>query len=326
MTFNHLTGFTLSALLHAGLIGLAMAVSNEPSKLSAPLEKTVLTVSLFQDDFTPPPKPAPATKIAPVVTAAVAPKPIPAITKIVTKVVTEKVPNKAKPSKRKSAAKVVIKKVSNKPSKKLVRKKAPKPIRKIVKKTAPQKNVKRTPAIKNKPKKIARKTTRKVQRRPTPPAKKVIVKARKSIAPQRNKPASRYAKNNAQNTPRTAIKHSQKTRKKPARRTPITAKTPAQNTNLSQQYKAQLQRLIASKKRYPKRARRRGHQGRVTLSFSVTHSGNISNIRVIKGARDNDLNIAAIKAIKQASGRLRYPKGMLKTSLTLTITLSYILS
>ena len=59
MTFNHLTGITISALLHAGLVGLAMTVSNEPIKKPAPLDKVVLTVSMFQNEVIPPPKPAP---------------------------------------------------------------------------------------------------------------------------------------------------------------------------------------------------------------------------------------------------------------------------
>jgi len=235
--------------------------------------------------------------------------------------------------------KVVKKKTYKKPPKKIVRKKATKPIRKVIKKTAPRKIVKRKPILEKKPKKVARKTAIKAQRRPALLTRKVV-KARKPITPQktRTKPTPLHvnnAKNTtrkvSQNTVKTPVKHARKITKKPSpKHAPTTAKAvtrkPAQNANLSRQYKAQLQRLIASKKPYPKRARRRGHQGRVTLSFTVTHSGNISNIRVVNGARDNDLNIAAVKAIKQASGRLRYPMGMNKKSLTLTITLSYILS
>ncbi len=330
MTFNHLTGITISALLHAGLVGLAMAVSNEPIKKPAPLDKVVLTVSMFQNEVIPPPKPAPVVAVSPKAPK-IKPKPAPVVAKIITK----KAPNKAKPSK----VKVVKNKVYKKTPRKLVRKKALKPIRKTIKKTVPRKIVRQKSILKKKPKKVVRKIAIKAQRRPTPLARKVI-KARKSVTPQktRTKPTLRYAKNAKntakranQNTARVPTKHTQKITKRPSpKHAPITAKAaprkPTQNANLSRQYKAQLQRLIASKKTYPKRARRRGHQGRVTLTFTVTHSGNISNIRVIKGARDNDLNIAAVKAIKQASGRLRYPNGMHKKSLTLTITLSYVLS
>jgi len=358
MTFNHLTGITISALLHAGLVSIAMVVSNEPIKKPALMEKVILTVNMFQNEVIPPPKPAPLAvkptivkstnnnnikpappiKVAPVVaivpkTPKIKPEHTPIVTKAVTKIVTKKVPKKTMPSK----VKVVKKKAYKKPAKKLVRKNTLKPIRKVVNKTEPHKIVKRKPILKKIPKKVARKATIKVQRRPAPLVKKGV-KARKLITSQRTKPTPRYVKNakntskrTFQKTARAPVKYTQKTNKRPSsKHIPTTAKTatrkPAQNANLSKQYKAQLQRLIASKKPYPKRAKRRGQQGRVTLTFTVTHSGNISNIRVVKGARDNDLNIAAVKAIKQTSGKLRYPNGMNKKSLTLTITLSYVLS
>jgi len=164
MTFNHLTGITISALLHAGLVGLAMTISNKPIKKPVPLDNVFLTVSMFQNEVIPPPKPAPVVtnvakpiavkpkinsnikppptiKVTPVVAVAAKIKPKPIATKAVTKIATKKAPHKVKPSK----VKVVKKKVYKKPAKKLVRKKSLNPIRKVVKKTAPRKTVKRKP-------------------------------------------------------------------------------------------------------------------------------------------------------------------------------------
>ncbi len=95
---------------------------------------------------------------------------------------------------------------------------------------------------------------------------------------------------------------------------------------LNQQYKARLQQIIVSKKSYPRRARRHGQQGKVTLSFSVSHSGTITDIRVLNSSGIPVLDKASIKAIQQASKMLRFFPGMPKKSMKLSITLNYILN
>ena len=96
--------------------------------------------------------------------------------------------------------------------------------------------------------------------------------------------------------------------------------------SIRKSYKTQLQQLIAANKHYPKRAKRRGKQGKVTLSFKVIHSGVITDIAIVKGTNSKDLNKAAIQSIQASSGKLPYPAGMSKKALTLVITLSFELS
>lgn len=245
--------------------------------------------------------------------------------KVIKKLITKKKPitkHKKKIVKRKIVKKVVKKAIA----------------RKVVKKKRPHKVVKKTRIVKRTSKKAIAKVQRRPQavRRPVkkPPALPVKRAVKQVVANQkykkvggmysknpqkqrqkqtlRAKPVNQVAKRNASQQPRTLG------------RSP--ANNSAVNAKLTQQYKVRLQQLIASKKRYPKRAKRRGQQGRVTISFRIRHSGIISDIRIIKGSKNRSLNEASIKAIKLASGKLTYPKGMSKKSLTLTITLSYILS
>ncbi|RTZ62948.1 MAG: hypothetical protein DSZ29_07560 [Aquificaceae bacterium] len=107
---------------------------------------------------------------------------------------------------------------------------------------------------------------------------------------------------------------------------PSIVKNSAKNSALVKSYKATLQQYIANNKHYPKRAKRRGHQGKIRLSFKVIHSGVISEIKILQSTGDRDLDLAAINAVKHASGKIAYPKGMSKKSLFFTISLSYVLT
>ena len=97
--------------------------------------------------------------------------------------------------------------------------------------------------------------------------------------------------------------------------------------NLNKQYKAQLHQLIASatKKNYPKRAKRRNQQGRVRLSFTISHSGTITNIKIINSSNIAVLDKAAIKTIQKTSHKLPFLSGMSKRALHLTMTVAYVL-
>ncbi len=95
---------------------------------------------------------------------------------------------------------------------------------------------------------------------------------------------------------------------------------------LNQQYKVRLQQIIVSKKSYPRRARRHGQQGKVTLSFSVSHSGIITDIRILKSSGIPVLDKASIQAIQRSSKILRFFPKMPKKSMKLRITLHYLLN
>ena len=217
---------------------------------------------------------------------------------------------------------ITKKKVVKKSKKKPLPKKTVRTVRKTVKKKpVARKYVKRVikKQVKRKPQKIVRKTKPLPKSRPQTKA----VHARKQRPPTNYKNTARVVR-----APQNAIRqHTRRPQSKPIAR-PQTAKkaipTP-QSINLTKQYKARLQQLIAKHKRYPKRAKRRNQQGRVTVSFKVTHSGNISNIRIIRSSNNTTLDDSAIQAIKQSSGKLPYLPKMSKKQLSLNITLSYVL-
>jgi len=345
---NNLTGIIISALLHAGVLAWVANASNEPIKPIVLDNTAALTVSMFQSEIkTPPPALAPVKivkkknieKPAPIKIATLIPipkektepkikiKPIP--TPIVKKKQKPKliVKTKTTPEPKKVVKHQKVKKLKKKIVKRKPRvKKVKKPIRivkKAVRKPAPI--AKRKPQ--NKPRIVVVKQQPTAAQRRQVAARAMLAK-RRAIAQQnrqrlqaRVKPAPRYSKPASKQHAKRATP--QRAKVKPSTQARRPSANTAQNAALSRQYKARLQQLIATNKRYPKRAKRRGHQGRVTISFKVRHSGIISDIKIIKGARNNDLNIASIKAIKKSSGKLAYLKGMNKKSLILTVTLSY---
>ena len=156
-------------------------------------------------------------------------------------------------------------------------------------------------------------------RRVTKPARHVV---RSKTLSSNSRPASRQItrqqpRHTSYQPQKSAPSHTVKVRPKNV----ATAAT----VQLSKQYKAKLQRLIVANKHYPKRAKRHRQQGKVTVSFKVSHSGIISNIRIIKSSNYASLDNATLQAIKRASAKLRFFPGMSKKSLHLSITVNYIL-
>ena len=362
---NNLIGITLSALVHVGVLSWASGISNAPVKKLLPLDNIALTVSLFEAEkaITPPasaPSPvekeimeeteplSPITKLSPpikIASLSPIPKIVPKIEPelksepIVAPVIERKPTAKERittpvPVNSKTIPKVPASKKTKKPKrsikKKLLTKKtAPK---KVIKKTAKRRVIKKSAVIKKRviqKRKIVAKAQPRLQAIVTPTKRRTIVtKARttRSNDYPKDKVTNRVktgevAKKNKLNKP----KKSDVQPREHASSAPATSKQSFLNANLSKRYKARLQQLIATKKRYPKRAKRRGHQGKVTVSFRVIHSGIISEIKIVKASKHKDLNTATLNAIKQVSGKLPYTKGMSKKALTLSVTLSYIL-
>lgn len=97
----------------------------------------------------------------------------------------------------------------------------------------------------------------------------------------------------------------------------------AQASRVESAYKARLRKLIASSKRYPKRAKRRRQQGTVRVSFVIYANGLIKNIRAVSSSGHSTLDKAAIKAIQKISGKLPFPGGIKRKQWVLTIPVSY---
>lgn len=356
---NHLLGFLISGLIHAGAVGFAVNIDKEQKPTPVVKNNTMLMVSMFQEKVATP-KPITPVKVAeklitppekkivqpviPEVIPDIVPKIIPEAIKALP-IAVAKAPSpapkieikpifepkpivkpKIKPIKAKKTKKILkkkpVKKVVKKLKKKPIPKKTTRTVRKTVKKKpVARKNVKRVvKKVQRKPQNVVRKAKPPVTKRPT--RKTVRTHKQRPSTPQ--KKASRVAK------------ASQKAIRQPSRSRPQTKRTTNQKTNkrvvptsqsinLTKKYKARLQQLIATNKRYPKRAKRRNQQGRVTVSFNVTHSGNISNIKIIRSSNNSSLDNSALQAIKLSSGKLPYLPNMSKKLLNLNITLSYIL-
>lgn len=242
----------------------------------------------------------------------------------------KKLEKKAKKKKVKIKKKVIVKKTIKRgvQKKKVARKKVFKK-KVVVKKRA--KPVKRKVVVRKKsqpkPRKVIAKTLKRVKVQPRHAISTLVKRAVRhpvaKQAPRRNVQAKRPSRTTK---PSQRTKTAQYQKAGSAVHKKIVTNT-ATKTNLNSQYKLRLQRIISvySKKHYPKRAKRRGQQGKVTVAFTVIHSGMIKNIRIIKGSNNRALDAAAIQAIKNTSRKLPYFKGMSKSTLNLSITLAYIL-
>ncbi|HHB92216.1 MAG TPA: energy transducer TonB [Thioploca sp.] len=71
-------------------------------------------------------------------------------------------------------------------------------------------------------------------------------------------------------------------------------------------YQRKLNRLIAQKKIYPRKAKRMGQQGVVRMLFTVLANGKIKNIIIEKSSGSSSLDKAAKKLIQRISGLLPF--------------------
>ena len=88
-------------------------------------------------------------------------------------------------------------------------------------------------------------------------------------------------------------------------------------------YKSRLQGLVSAQKKYPARAKRRGDEGVVRVSFVVLANGTISQIQIVKSSGSAVLDNAAKKILSRISGKLPFPQGMQKKQWRLTLPLTY---
>lgn len=65
-------------------------------------------------------------------------------------------------------------------------------------------------------------------------------------------------------------------------------------------YLSALRREIERQKRYPKRAKMMRKQGTVMVAFTLSASGEISNVQVAKSSGVKDLDDEAVRAVKKA--------------------------
>ena len=80
---------------------------------------------------------------------------------------------------------------------------------------------------------------------------------------------------------------------------------------------------IESCKRYPRSARVRRIEGRVTLRFAVATDGSLSSLEIVKHARHTSLDKAALNAVRDAVPFPAVPEGMFKGPLPMEITIVF---
>ncbi len=361
---NHLIGFIVSAFLHAGLISGVITLNKQPEKNLAPEKvpenKVALMVKMFKSDVS---HHSASTVIDDIDIHSdyIVPNhfitPAPLIKKQIIKKGTKKKNIKRKAQKvirkktvkniKRSAPKSVLAPKKRKIVKtnirrkiKVVKRQVRPPVKPYVKRYAVRKISPQRQHV------TTRKVTapyrnnlhRKTPQKHKPLSKKSVYaraynnKARGKAAIARKQVRSGSIRPNARvnvraNRKQTVLKRSTSNRLPQYHKKSNPRKTASKNVQrLNQQYKARLHQIIVSKKSYPRRARRHGQQGKVTLSFSVSHSGTITDIRVLNSSGIPVLDKASIKAIQQSSKILRFFPGMPKKSMKLSITLNYILN
>lgn len=82
---------------------------------------------------------------------------------------------------------------------------------------------------------------------------------------------------------------------------------------------------LARKKRYPREARRARQQGVVTVRFTVHRDGRISGAEIRQSSGQALLDDATLDLLRRVSPLPRFPRGMDRDSVTLTLPIDYAL-
>jgi protein TonB len=80
---------------------------------------------------------------------------------------------------------------------------------------------------------------------------------------------------------------------------------------------------IESRKRYPKAAKNARIEGRVAIRFVLASDGSVRDVAISRGARSEDLNAAALDAVRQAAPFPRPPINLFKGDLALELTIVF---
>lgn len=97
----------------------------------------------------------------------------------------------------------------------------------------------------------------------------------------------------------------------------------ARDKQAKSHYQSQLRQLIASQKRYPYHAKRRGDEGVVIVAFVVKASGEITDVKIQQSSGSRILDRAARDVIHKVSGKLPFPQGTSKRQWSFSVPLTY---
>jgi protein TonB len=75
----------------------------------------------------------------------------------------------------------------------------------------------------------------------------------------------------------------------------------ADSPSAARSYLEMVRNLIERQKQYPARFKRHGIQGRVEVAFTIASGGQVERLVVTRGAASEELNIAALDAVRKAA-------------------------
>jgi len=114
--------------------------------------------------------------------------------------------------------------------------------------------------------------------------------------------------------------------KKLAQSISLTTAQNAHRHHVEQAYKQQISMQINLQKQYPLRARRRGQQGRVEITFLIYANGRIEEIQILQSAGVKSLDKSARQAVQAISGQYPFPTEITRSQWQFSIKISYELS
>lgn len=234
----------------------------------------------------------------------------------------EKIVEKEKPKKKKIKKKVKKKVVKKKKKEKKPEKlaKRDRELDEMINLLQAQKKPKKKAPVRVSPPKQARpptapKAVRRVQTQTQVPKRNVRPRSRQVVR-QRSQPTHQQRR-----VTRKPVTPSPRRVAKPSRPKQV---APRGNSRAAeQQFKARLNRLVASSKKYPARAKRRHVEGKVTVSFVMYRDGSIKQITIKKGSGSRILDQAAIKVIKKISKKLPFPTEISRKQWQFSISIVY---
>ncbi len=97
----------------------------------------------------------------------------------------------------------------------------------------------------------------------------------------------------------------------------------ADNQAAEAAYRARLQAMIASRKRYPPQAADDEAEGTVMVAFTVSANGSISGARVAHSSGNSWLDKAALQAVNAVSGALPFPPEIHKQQWAFSLAVKY---
>lgn len=283
---SKLTSVVLSILLHLGLAGaLVYAYSQKPDVVAPAQTISVMLVAVpQQQDETPAPEPVEEPK-----KEMAAALPTPAPKKATPKTVAKVEAAKPKASSSKGGEKKILA-TKNKQA----------PVRKAQKKPRSSEEEKWAELLK--------------------PVKKPPSQAIRAGMPVTRTKQPTVASRNA--TPSSTVARAA-TKAVPQQVQAQVKSTKPSSKQASANYKAQLRRLIEQHKRYPSRAKRRGDEGVVVIAFTVSASGQVTNVRVKTSSGSRALDSAAMNTVQKVSGRLPFSSEMSQRQLSFNVPLTY---